>query len=334
MAIAQILKYASSVTRKGSCPDRFVEGIHKWRSAWDYKFELGETAISGRRLEIHGLVAIARRISCNSYWTGIRNQMATKWGVHLVRGSDTREPKDGEFVVDVKKLLPVRLREVFREKQIVKFVHEEGKEHRDFETEARASFSQAMTSLDKNKTKKKQMNRIFKNVWEEYYEGGGSRKVCSPSKKQKPTKRSKPGSATKKSDKTTNQASPNRIGCGNKSNMNMSPSKASEDVAEKGETMVASPTRGPRKRLLVPCPAVDKQVPYNKALGLSVLCCRFAFSGEHDCTAAYCTKCGNKIKQRNQTTEEDGRGEMHKAKKEQGVVGQGVVVQAGDWSAQ
>ena len=113
VAIAQILKYASSVTRKGSCPERFVEGIHKWRSAWDYKFELGDTAVSARRLEIHGLVAIARRISCNSYWTGIRNQMAMKWGVQLVRGRDKRAPKDGEFVVDVKKLLPVRLRKVF-----------------------------------------------------------------------------------------------------------------------------------------------------------------------------------------------------------------------------
>ena len=107
------MKYASSVTGQGLCLNRFVEGIHKWRAAWDYKFELGDTAVSARRLGLHGLVAIARRISCNSYWTGIRNLMARKWGVVLVRGRDKGVPKDGEFVVDVKKHLPKRLRTVF-----------------------------------------------------------------------------------------------------------------------------------------------------------------------------------------------------------------------------
>ena len=55
VAIAQILKYANSVTRQGSCSNQFVEGIYKWRAAWDYKFELGDTAVSARRLELHGL---------------------------------------------------------------------------------------------------------------------------------------------------------------------------------------------------------------------------------------------------------------------------------------
>ena len=187
VAIAQILKYASSVTGQGSCSNRFVEGIHKWRAVWDYKFELGDTAVSARRLELHGLVVIARRISCNSYWTGIRNLMARKWGVQLVRGSDKGVPEDGEFVVDVENHLPMRLRKVFRAKQIVKFVHEEGNKHRDFESEAQAAFKQAMVSLDKNKTKKKQIDKIFKKVWHEYYVDSDSRQMASPSRRRKST---------------------------------------------------------------------------------------------------------------------------------------------------
>ena len=82
-----------------------------------------------------------------------------------MRGRDKGVPGDGEFVVDVKNHLPKRLRTVFRANQIVKFVYEEGKKHRDFETEAQAAFRQAMMSLDEAKTKKKQIDKIFKNAW-------------------------------------------------------------------------------------------------------------------------------------------------------------------------
>ena len=85
-AVAQVLKYASSVTRQGSNPSRFVERIYDWRDSKGYKFLLGDMAVSGRRMGLHGLVAIARRITCNGYWTSVRNLMATKWKLRMIRG--------------------------------------------------------------------------------------------------------------------------------------------------------------------------------------------------------------------------------------------------------
>ena len=64
-AVAQVLKYACMVTRHGADSRRFEEGIRDWATANGHPFELGNHTSSGRRMELHGLVSIARRVSCN-----------------------------------------------------------------------------------------------------------------------------------------------------------------------------------------------------------------------------------------------------------------------------
>ena len=112
-AIAQVLKYASSITRQGANPKRFVEGINAWRDRNGFRFKLGDTTISKRRMELHGLVSIARRMSCNNYWTAASAKMTSKWKLKLVRDRKQNKMEDGEFLVDVGPHLPEQLKKVF-----------------------------------------------------------------------------------------------------------------------------------------------------------------------------------------------------------------------------
>ena len=83
--MAQVLKFASSITRMGSNPDRFVDGIYKRRDKKEYNFVLGESTVSGRRMELHGLVSITHRVSCNVCYTVVAAKMTTKWRLKLHR---------------------------------------------------------------------------------------------------------------------------------------------------------------------------------------------------------------------------------------------------------
>ena len=84
-AVAQVLKYACMVTRHGADSRRFEENVYKWRNAHNYPFELGTTTVSGKRMELHGLVSIARRVSCNPWYTNLAARMATRWKLKLFR---------------------------------------------------------------------------------------------------------------------------------------------------------------------------------------------------------------------------------------------------------
>ena len=77
-AVAQVLKYACMVTRHGADSRRFKENVYKWRNAHNYPFELGTTTVSGKQMELHGLVSIARRVSCNPWYTNLVARMATR----------------------------------------------------------------------------------------------------------------------------------------------------------------------------------------------------------------------------------------------------------------
>ena len=84
-AVAQVLKYACMVTRHGADSRRFEEGIVKWSNAHGYPFVLGSHTVSGRRMELHGLVSIARRVSCNVWYTNLATRMASRWRLKLFR---------------------------------------------------------------------------------------------------------------------------------------------------------------------------------------------------------------------------------------------------------
>ena len=64
-AVAQLLKFACMVTRHGGDSTRFVQGIESWRDQHKFPFELGMATVSGRRMELHRLVSITRRVSFN-----------------------------------------------------------------------------------------------------------------------------------------------------------------------------------------------------------------------------------------------------------------------------
>ena len=64
-AEAQVLKFAYMVTRHGDGSTRFVQGIEDLRDEHEFPFELGMATVSGRRMELHRLVSITRRVSFN-----------------------------------------------------------------------------------------------------------------------------------------------------------------------------------------------------------------------------------------------------------------------------
>ena len=78
-AVAQVLKYACMVTRHGGDSSRFVQGIEAWRNENQFPFELGMTTVSRRRMDLRGLISIARRVSCNVWYTNLSSRMTHKW---------------------------------------------------------------------------------------------------------------------------------------------------------------------------------------------------------------------------------------------------------------
>ena len=73
---------------------------------------------------MHGLVSIARGVSCNVYCTAVADKMATKWRLKLHRDRRPDQRNPSEFLVNVGHHLPSRLKEVFQEEQeqVVSFV--------------------------------------------------------------------------------------------------------------------------------------------------------------------------------------------------------------------
>ena len=93
-AVAQVLKYACMVTRHGADLRRFEENVCKWSNAHTYPFVLENTTISGKRMELHGLVSIARCVSCNRWYTNLTARMASRWKLKLFREKSAR-PGEG-----------------------------------------------------------------------------------------------------------------------------------------------------------------------------------------------------------------------------------------------
>ena len=89
--VAQVLKFSRIVTRHGGVSTRFVEGIEKWRDTHDYPLKLGTKTVSGSRMELHGLVSIAQRVSCNVWYTNLASRMAHKCKLKLYRKNSVAE---------------------------------------------------------------------------------------------------------------------------------------------------------------------------------------------------------------------------------------------------
>ena len=275
-AIAQVLKYASAITRQGANPKRFVEGIHAWRDKMGLRFKLGDTTISKRRMELHGLVSIARRMSCNNYWTAVSAKMASKWKLKLVRDRKHDELKDGEFLVDVGQHLPEALKKVFREKQVVKFVTEAG-ETRDLEREAEACLAGLTSNMRRCGMKKEQLDQIYQRVSRSTYTEGRVRaqNETPPKKRQEPTTtRSPTRTSPRRKRAAPTAALANAI---------------TDPVAREGGG--DKQVRG----ILTKKKAVTIKVARPPGDEVGVWCCKHAFSVDSECTLAYCMTCKERL---------------------------------------
>ena len=89
--IAQVLKVASSITRQEANPKRFEEGMCNWRDMNKFKFVLGDSTVSNKRMDLHGLVSITRRMSCNNYWTAVAVKKGFKVEIETGERSKIRQ---------------------------------------------------------------------------------------------------------------------------------------------------------------------------------------------------------------------------------------------------
>ena len=310
-AIAQVLKYASAITRQGANPKRFVEGIHAWRDKMGFRFKLGETTISKRRMELHGLVSIARRMSCNNYWTAVSAKMASKWKLKLVRDRKQDKMEDGEFLVDVGPYLPEQLKKVFREKQVVTFVTEEGAT-RNLEREAEACLAGLTSDMRRSGMTKDQLDQIYQRVSKSTYTDG-------PDNAQNKT-------PTKKKRKTTTTRSPTRMSPRKNSaaqtvELAAKKRKAKKSITDETNTDAVTREGGGAERLtgiLTKKEAVRDKVTTAPGLVLSVWCCKHAFSVESECTLAYCMSCKEQISSCGKKEDRRGRRRSSRTSCDQG----------------
>ena len=163
LAVAQVLKFTSSVTTMGVDHRRFEEAICNWRQAKGYKFVLGDYTVGGKRMEVHGLVSIARRVSCNVYYTAVSAKMASKWKLKLRRGRKPSQRRHGEFLVNVRDYLPAKLRDVFREEQVVSICSETS-EGRDLLKDCEAAVEAMATDMASNGVSKERVDQIYSKV--------------------------------------------------------------------------------------------------------------------------------------------------------------------------
>ena len=108
-AMAQVLKYACMVTRHDADSRRSKENVYKWSNAHNYPFVLGNATVNGKQMKLHGLVSIARRVSCNPWYTNLTARMASRWKLKLFR-EKVQDLGKGEFVFKVRLWLPEKLK--------------------------------------------------------------------------------------------------------------------------------------------------------------------------------------------------------------------------------
>ena len=74
-------------------------------------------------MELHGLVSIARRVSCNPWFTNLAARMTFRWKLKIFREKKVQDGGKREFVVNVRQWLPERLGNVvFRDQYVVALV--------------------------------------------------------------------------------------------------------------------------------------------------------------------------------------------------------------------
>ena len=114
---------------------------------------------------MHGLVSIARCVSCNVYYTAVAAKMATKWRLKLHRDRRPDQRNPGEFLVNVGHYLPSRLREVFREEQVVSFVaNSDSQANRDMLKEGQDAIEAIVAEMTSNGVSKESVNQICFDV--------------------------------------------------------------------------------------------------------------------------------------------------------------------------
>ena len=289
LAVAQVLKFASSVTRMGSNPDRYVDGIYKWRDKKEYNFVLGENVISGRRMELHGLVSIARRVSCNVYYTAVVAKMAAKWRLKLHRDRRPGQRNPGEFVVNVGHHLPRKLREVFREEQVVSFVANSdiGRADRDVLKESEDSMEAIVAEMASNGVSKESVDQICfdvtQRVYNESWEGGSNNAVqpaIQPGATTPETPRRSPRRQPPIQPAATRPETPRR-----------SPRKKTRTEVNLVQDYQQNSDGESEEGLLKERTPSGKKVKFARVLGRRSWCCKHAWTKSEECRLAYCMKC-------------------------------------------
>ena len=96
--------------------------------------------------------------------------MATKWRLQLHRDKRPDQRHSGEFLVNVGHHLPRRLREVFREEQVVSFVvNSDSRANRDVLKEGQGSIEAVVAEMTSNGVSKETVNQICFDVTQRVY---------------------------------------------------------------------------------------------------------------------------------------------------------------------
>ena len=105
------------------------------------------TTVSGRRMDLHGLVSIARRVSCNVWYINLSSRMVHKWKLKFYSDKNVSQKGPGEFVVNVRQWLPERLRGVFRDQYVVSLLDGGEEGERNYREVGRAAMAGVMRTI-------------------------------------------------------------------------------------------------------------------------------------------------------------------------------------------
>lgn len=299
-AVAKVLMYACMVTRHGADSRRFEQGIEKWSNAHNYPFVMSHQTISGKRMDLHGLVSIARRVSCNVWYTNLAARMASRWRLKLLREKKVDQVMKGEFVVDVREWLPEKLRGVvFRDQYVVSLVRGGDEEVPNERAAGMAAMAGVVKNIKRSGLSKKDVDEMYAQTIHLVY-----------GEEELRVNQAETGEEVPETPPRRTRTPPRKVKTPRKER-----TPISRNTPPPREARVAAPSPKRQKRagvrglLKKTKPSSDVlKIVCNPRLGQKVWCCKHAFSRDSKCTLAYCESCKNLM----QGSEEEGRGSRNR----------------------
>ena len=193
-ACAQVIKMVLNVTGGREATDEhFVKGVYDWRDAHQLPFTMGDKPVSGRWLNRHGLVNIARRMACNSFETRVRRKILDKWGIDFKRNRKAvgdSGPEAGCLVIDVQKFLPESIQDRFKDRIVIKLVKStRGEKKEDLAGDAKSYFENVIAEMRGRGLPNSKVRSIFNTVLGSYEADIASGKL--PARPRLPTEKGK-----------------------------------------------------------------------------------------------------------------------------------------------